>query len=296
MKTAEKLSSETILDVQPEYPVARLPQQGTPYHPPQGGPNLAAALTAAIKSCPAVEHDRKVSYPGVKYNYASSEAIIDAARRALADNGLAVVPISQQVNGHERTGPDRYELAQQRLLVHTSGESLLCSSVWPICPDKGRALDKATAAADTLSLAYFLRDLLQMPRVAPDDEVASRNDRPPEPALPDDLPLPPLPPPPSNGQVTAAPAPAASSLTAEEQATLAEKARGKGDWVRALLALFSVSRAGELPRKHVPIFMHLIEHHVFAEWVKDKMLGSGTFADMSNEELTKALDYLKTTF
>ena len=36
---------------------------------------------------------------------------------------------------------------------------------WPIIPEKGRPWDKAHAGALTSSLAYFLRDLLLMPRV-----------------------------------------------------------------------------------------------------------------------------------
>ncbi len=137
---------------------------------------LATALVAAIRACESVPHDANVAFGKVAYAYTSSEAIFREARTALAANGLAVIPIEQSVNGSERTGPDRFELISKRLLMHSSGESILCTSAWPIIPENGRPLDKATAAADTLSLAYFLRDLLQLPRVDPADEVARRND------------------------------------------------------------------------------------------------------------------------
>lgn len=139
-----------------------------------GKPRLATALVGAIRACSAVAHDAVNQHH--KYRYTSAEAILREARVAMAANGLALIPLDQTVNGHEREGPDRYELVQQRLLVHESGESVVCRSAWPIMPDRGRPLDKATAAADTLSLAYFLRDLLQMPRVDPADDVAGRDD------------------------------------------------------------------------------------------------------------------------
>ncbi len=141
-----------------------------------GKRELATALVAAIRACESVPHDDEVSFGKVHYKYTSSEAIFRESRKALAANGLAVIPIEQSVNGSERTGPDRFELISKRLLMHSSGESILCTSAWPIIPESGRPLDKATAAADTLSLAYFLRDLLQLPRVDPADEVARRND------------------------------------------------------------------------------------------------------------------------
>lgn len=152
----------------------------------QGRPKLAAALVAAIRACKAVPHDATGQFGGSKDKaYTSSEAIFEEARKALADNDLAVIPLRATVNGSEREGPDRFELVQERLLLHSSGEALVCSSAWPIVPGAGRPLDKATAAADTLSLSYFLRDLLQLPRVDPADEVNQRDDSGRQPAAQD---------------------------------------------------------------------------------------------------------------
>jgi hypothetical protein len=73
-------------------------------------------------------------------------------------------------------------LVRQFLLLHTSGEERVLSTSWPVVPDKGRPLDKATASAATTSLAYLLRDLLLAPRVDPSDDLAGREDRPVLPA------------------------------------------------------------------------------------------------------------------
>lgn len=162
------------------------PVETAPLAVPQNGgplasrPKLASALVQAVLDCQAVPHDARNQHHG--YDYTSAEAILEAGRGALAKNGLCLVPVEQTVNGHEREGPDRFELVQTRLLLHVSGECVTCRSAWPIMPGPGRPLDKATAAADTLSLAYFLRDLLQMPRVEPGADVAARNDAPPAPA------------------------------------------------------------------------------------------------------------------
>jgi hypothetical protein len=141
----------------------------------QPRPGLAKALAKAVLACAPVEKAAENSYH--KYKYASSEAIIDEGRKALASAGLVLLPVEASLVGSERDGPDRFELVRTLLLLHESGESLPLRVVWPVVPDKGRPLDKATAAADTLSLAYLLRDLLLMPRVDEADEVAARDDR-----------------------------------------------------------------------------------------------------------------------
>lgn len=141
-----------------------------------GRPHLAGALCAAQQAVQSVAPDRRNEYH--KYNYASAEAILLEARH-LSGAGLALVPIEETLDGWQRDGPDRFQLICRYLLIHgASGETLPLIRHWPVCPEKGRPLDKATAAASTLSLAYLLRDLLQIPRVAPADDVAARDDRP----------------------------------------------------------------------------------------------------------------------
>jgi len=136
--------------------------------------HLAAALIEARRQCRAVEKDSTNIFH--KYKYASSESIIEEAKAALDSSGIALIPLASSVNGHAKEGEDRFELCRKFLLEHVSGEQLVCACNWPICPEKGRPLDKATAIADTLSLAYFLRDLLLMPRVDPSDDLAGRPD------------------------------------------------------------------------------------------------------------------------
>lgn len=137
--------------------------------------NLCAALAAAQKKCRAVAHDAKNEFH--RYRYTSSEAIIEEAKQAFADTGLALLPLGPQLTkfGEQLT------LTRSLLLMHTSGETIpLVIEHWPVIPDKGRPLDKAFASAITTSLAYFLRDLLQMPRCDPEDDISGREDRPKE--------------------------------------------------------------------------------------------------------------------
>ncbi len=138
--------------------------------------HLARALATVQQKCRAVAKDARNEYH--RYNYASSEAVITEAQRALAESGLAVLPVRQVLDGWQREGENRFELRRHFLLVHASGESMPLEVAWPVCPEKGRPLDKATAIAATLSLAYLLRDLCLMPRVDPSDELAGREDRP----------------------------------------------------------------------------------------------------------------------
>lgn len=141
----------------------------------EGRPETAKAMVRAISCCHAVEKNSTNSYH--KYRYASADAIIETAREALASAGLALLPMEASLNGSERSGPDRFELVRTFVLLHESGEMTPLRVCWPVVPDNGRPLDKATAIADTLSLSYLLRDLLMMPRVDPSDDLNGRDDR-----------------------------------------------------------------------------------------------------------------------
>src|SRR5690606_9318101 len=105
--------------------------------------NLAEALAKAQQKCRAVEKDEENTYH--KYGYASAEAIIIESKQALADCGLALVPVEQTLDGYQKEGEGRFELVRKFLLMHSSGESLPIVSHWPVIPDRGRPLDKATA-------------------------------------------------------------------------------------------------------------------------------------------------------
>lgn len=144
-----------------------------------GKVQLAKGILAAQRKCKPVEHDKRNEYQ--KFNYASSEAVITEGRDALLSANLALIPLELTLDGWEREGENRFELIRQYILVHESGEAIVFFTRWPVMVEKGRPLDKATAIADTLSLSYLLRDLLLMPRIAPGDEVAGRNDLQPAP-------------------------------------------------------------------------------------------------------------------
>lgn len=167
-KTNERV--ETVIpDAPPVYLPAAQTNDGTgKQFPPRG--NLASALAAAQQKCKAASKDQTNTFH--RYKYASAESVITEGKAALAETGLALAPISQQVNGSQDKGQDRYEMVRHFLLLHASGESLPIQVAWPIVVEKGRPLDKATAIGDTLSLAYLLRDLLLMPRVDSEDDLA----------------------------------------------------------------------------------------------------------------------------
>jgi hypothetical protein len=143
---------------------------------------LSQALVAAQQSCPDIEKDAYNAFH--RYHYASAEAIIAAAKKSLAAAGLALLPVEQTLNGFEREGENRYELHRRFALLHSSGECVGITSVWPVTPEKGRPLDKACAIAATLSLSYTLRDLLLMARVDAEDDLPARQDRPQPAATP----------------------------------------------------------------------------------------------------------------
>jgi hypothetical protein len=163
-----------------------------------GRTQLCIALSNAQQAIGRVAHDSRTT-GGAIYQYTSSEAIIEVAKQALGDNGLAILPLEETLNGHEREGPDRFELVCKFVLLHISGEAQPLLRHWPVCPQNGRPLDKATATASTLCLAYLLRDLLLIPRVNPEDEVAARQDTPRQAARPQKPAKKSPPPPPANG-------------------------------------------------------------------------------------------------
>lgn len=144
--------------------------------PDQGRPKIAQALAEARKRVRPVAKEAENTFH--RYKYAAADAVIEEALQALDGSGLCLVTVEQTIDGWQREGPERFELVKRMLLLHSSGEWLPVTVRWPVCPEKGRPLDKAAAAADTASLSYYLRGLLLMPRVAEGDDIAARDDRP----------------------------------------------------------------------------------------------------------------------
>lgn len=142
-------------------------------------PKLAAALVAAQMESRGVTKDKKNDFH--RYNYASTETLIIEAQGSLHSHGLALHPANSEIVAVAASGgavipPDKGQsfpldlctvliLRRRWRLTHTSGEAIEWGQDWPIVPERGRPLDKATAAADTASLGYTLRDLLLLARV-----------------------------------------------------------------------------------------------------------------------------------
>lgn len=148
------------------------------------GPELWAALAVAQSNAGAVEKDARNKHGG--YNYASAEAVITAAREALAPS-LAFVLIGWSIEGEirEHDTTDRkgnavtYQQAMVRarwLLAHASGQRVEVSAVMPAIEQAGRPLDKAVSTALTYLQSYVLRGLLNMPRVEQGMEPDQRDD------------------------------------------------------------------------------------------------------------------------
>lgn len=138
---------------------------------------LARALVAAQKAGQAVGKSLKHEHHG--YSYASTEAIIEEARGALAAHGLAFAPTSYRVR--YETEPRPPTLLCEYELMHELGETRRYDSETPIIEGKGRPLDKAVATAKTYDLGYQLRGLLLLPRVEEGAEPDRRDDREHEP-------------------------------------------------------------------------------------------------------------------
>jgi hypothetical protein len=188
---------------------------------------LTASLAKAQAACHAVAKDATNAQHG--YKYVTAESIITEARAALATAGLVLLPTSQVLKG------DRI-LRRFQLVDQASGESAVLTSVWPVVPQNGRPMDKAVAAADTLSLAYLLRDLLLMPRVEAGTDVAGRDDT----------------------QYKAPPA----RITDAQRDELAELVRVSGADVKKLLAFCKVKVLKQLPAAHFPKLKALLQKKI----------------------------------
>jgi len=148
---------------------------------------VAKGMVKAQAAAKAVEKDANNQFH--RYKYASAEAVIAEAGRALIAGGLACLTDGwwvtrssvyhvAKVQGQAKRGElDCDRLNVRYLLMHESGEtwlSRLCTT--PILPEPGRPADKAEAAALTNNLAYFLRGLLLLPRVEEGTDISARND------------------------------------------------------------------------------------------------------------------------
>lgn len=136
-------------------------------------PKLSEALALARDRCKAaVKGNRNTHH---NFDYASADEVIAVARAAMAESGIAIIPQKHKltVEGHDKFA--FHSLERVFVLSHSSGEFTVIELNWPVIPGTGRPLDKALATALTSSLAYWLRDLLQMPR-GDDTDMSARDD------------------------------------------------------------------------------------------------------------------------
>lgn len=120
-----------------------------------------------------------------QYKYASAEEVLIVGREALNDNGLAMVPLTEDFETidpiDDKCGGAVAKVKCTYLVIHESGAFYRFSTDVPVVPERGRSsgwsrpADKATFGARTEAIGYALRDLLLIPRQdAPD--VSSRRD------------------------------------------------------------------------------------------------------------------------
>ena len=131
--------------------------------------NLSDAIVAAQLSIDRVAKSSSNSFHN--YRYTSADTMIGATRSALAMAGLAVRRESWTISTDER-----YVESVLSITFGPTGESRVDRIAWPIIAEKGRPADKALAGALTVSLSYWLRDLLLLPR-DDDGEMDRRDDR-----------------------------------------------------------------------------------------------------------------------
>ena len=130
-----------------------------------------SALHKAQSAIEGVAKDGTVDF-GRRYAYTSAEEMIRECRLALHACGLSLIRTGWRV-GVVEAHP---MLLSDFRLLHYSGESFSFNDLsWPIIEGDKRPLDKAVAGALTTSLAYFLRDLLLVPK-EDEAQMDKRND------------------------------------------------------------------------------------------------------------------------
>jgi hypothetical protein len=174
-QTKTAAAAAPALTLTSDAPAAETAAAAAPAPARTGGPGTSVLGAALLKAQGAIQNVAKGSENVYhKYAYTSADDMVAAAREALHSGGLTV-----HVERHELLAdlvPEMVVVRTTFALMHQSGESRSYVFELPAIADKGRPLDKAILGAKTTSLAYFLRDLLQIPRVD-ENEVDRRDDR-----------------------------------------------------------------------------------------------------------------------
>ena len=139
---------------------------------PAGQIPLYTALAKAQADCRGVEKGSENTFH--RYKYASAEDMIDAATKAMAPYGLALVCTSAEPDDPKRPS----SMTVRYLLTHCDGGAMpLGPYSLTVHPDKGRPMDKAVTTCLTYLQAYCLRGILNIPRVEEGTERDSQDDR-----------------------------------------------------------------------------------------------------------------------
>ena len=140
-----------------------------------------SALLAAQQSIGGVRREKVNSFG--KYTYASSENLVSAARRALILNGIVAgrrgwsYEVRALPGGENEERTEMISVRSTFFLHHAaSGESLEQQTEFPALVRKQIPEDKAVAASLTTALAYWLRDILLLPRIDEAESMNKRND------------------------------------------------------------------------------------------------------------------------
>lgn len=171
----------------PITPEAQAPLELEPPRDIHPTPNLSKALLAAQRKAVPLDKDGHNKFHG--YDYTSSEAMIDACRQLLHEQGItarrgswtwAIVDKQEAVvdqNGQLLVKPCLTANVQQTFeLQHAeSGEKVVEVVQYPAIEEKGRPMDKGVAGALTVSWSYWLRDQLMIPRICKGQD--DRDDR-----------------------------------------------------------------------------------------------------------------------
>ncbi len=132
---------------------------------------LDGALLEAQRAVKPVQKDSRNDHTG--YDYASAEAIITESRSALIGAGLVARRSAWTIGTKNECNVSMVEMTF--ILSHPeSAEQSSHVIQFPAQERKGTPLDKAVAAALTSGQAYWLRDLLLIPRV--DHEMDKADD------------------------------------------------------------------------------------------------------------------------